>query len=215
MYSIILKIWTLAVCFSFCLSLSYMSLPLHRSSREICGKKENGARGCQKVWNKSMMSEVGRKKWIYEAVVLICLCLDPAKNSTSFWKYSCSQPLTPKCWSSRSGVAATSPDTLIPAPNLVFMDKLLLTWLFSNIFCFQLDVLVLNSTKSALNILTSSVGNTSENHGMLFSYHSTVPRTCLAVVNPSLAAFHCQPAHTPWWLHPNWMVKGNQHPPMF
>lgn len=50
MYSIILKIWTLAVCFSFCLSLSYMSLPLHRSSTEVCGEKKSGARGCQKVW---------------------------------------------------------------------------------------------------------------------------------------------------------------------
>lgn len=77
--------------------------------------------------NKSVMSEVGRRKQIYEALVLIALCLDPTKNRTSFQKYSCSQPLTPKCWSSRTGVVAMSPGTLIPAANLVFMDKLLLT----------------------------------------------------------------------------------------
>lgn len=50
--------------------------------------------------NKSVMSEVGRRKQIYEALVLIALCLDPTKNRTSFQKYSCSQPLEQQDWGS-------------------------------------------------------------------------------------------------------------------
>lgn len=39
---------------------------------------------------------------------------------------------------------------------------------------------MLNSAKSALIILTSYMENTSKSHGMLLSYHSTMPRICLA-----------------------------------
>lgn len=91
------------------------------------GKRKIVLEAAKKCGNKSVMNEEGRRKQIYEAVVLISLCLNPAKNRTSFQKYSYSQPLTLKFWSSRSGVAAMSAGTLISAPNLVFMDKLLWT----------------------------------------------------------------------------------------